>query len=123
MADALKKLNLSIECRTGSDGRGRTDMRLPSQDFESCASSSQLSFFCSSHAVLVTSLLNSVVPLPFKTLVLWEPYKEMADALKKLNLSIECRIGADGRGRTDMRLPSQDFESCASAISPHRHIC
>ena len=30
--------------------------------------------------------------------------------------------GSGGRGRTDMRLLSRDFESRASAISPHRHI-
>lgn len=29
--------------------------------------------------------------------------------------------GSGGRGRTDMRLLSRDFESRASAISPHRH--
>ena len=31
-------------------------------------------------------------------------------------------IGAEGGGRTHMRLPSQDFESCASAIPPLRHV-
>ena len=30
--------------------------------------------------------------------------------------------GPEGRGRTDMILLSQDFESCASAISPLRDI-
>ena len=31
-------------------------------------------------------------------------------------------FGGGGRDRTDTRLPSLDFESSASAISPHRHI-
>ncbi len=31
-------------------------------------------------------------------------------------------FGAGGRGRTDTSLRTRDFESRASAISPHRHI-
>ena len=30
--------------------------------------------------------------------------------------------GAGGGSRTHMKLPSRDFESLASAISPHQHI-
>ena len=42
---------------------------------------------------------------------------------KTTRLKIELRrSGADGRGRTDTVLPPRDFESRASAISPHRHL-
>ena len=37
-----------------------------------------------------------------------------------LHFGLLC--GSGGRTRTDTQLPELDFESSASAISPHRHI-
>ena len=73
---------------------------------------------------LATSLFCSVVPLPSKTNVLREPKGEMADASsnkKNLNLATEILVPVVGVEPT-RPIRTQDFKSCASAISPHRLV-